>query len=246
MKRTCLIIDDEKLARDLITEFLEDFKELEIAGTCGKGKEAVEKINKLKPDLIFLDVQMPDLNGFEVLEKIQHHPTVIFCTAYDKYAIQAFDQNAIDYLLKPIDQDRFMQAVNRALDHIEKENIDFEKLLNSVKAANQTFPSHFIVQKSNKMINLSVKEIMYFEASGDYTVIHTKDGEFVSSKTLTAWGGQLDPNVFVRIHRSNIINFEYLREVEKHFKGGLMVTMQNGKKLSVSRTYVNNIKTRLV
>ncbi|MFT5618678.1 MAG: two-component system LytT family response regulator [Arenicella sp.] len=246
MIKTCLIIDDEKLARNLIAEFLEEFDNLEVLGQCAKGKEAVVEINKHKPDLIFLDVQIPDFNGFEVLEMIAHKPVVIFCTAFDQYALKAFEQHAIDYLLKPIDQDRFRQAVNRALEQIEKNKMDFGVLLDTVKNANQSFPSHVIVQKSNKMLNLPVAEIMYLEASGDYTVLHTKDDEYVSSKTLTSWLEQLDSSFFVRIHRSNIINFRYLKEVEKHFKGGLMATMQNGKQLSVSRTYAKNIKDRLV
>lgn len=246
MKKTCLIIDDEKLARNLIAEFLEDIDDLEVMGQCAKGKEAVVEINKHKPDLIFLDVQMPDFNGFEVLEMIAHKPAVIFCTAYDKYALKAFEEHAVDYLLKPIDQDRFRQAVNRALEQIEKNKVNVDELLGSVKSTPQNYPSHVIVQKSNKMLNLPVAEIMYLEASGDYTVLHTKSDEYVSSKTLTSWLEQLNSQFFVRIHRSNIINFRFLKEVEKHFKGGLVATMKNGKQLSVSRTYAKNIKDRVV
>ncbi len=151
------------------------FDDLEVLGQCAKGKEAVVEINKHKPDLIFLDVQMPDFNGFEVLEMIAHKPVVIFCTAFDQYALKAFEQHAIDYLLKPIDQDRFRQAVNRALEQIEKNKMILELYLDTVKSANpKIYPSHVIVQKSNKMLNLPVAEIMYLEASGDYTVLHTK------------------------------------------------------------------------
>ena len=244
---SCIIVDDEKLARDLIREFLEEYDEIEIIAECAKGKEAVEQINKNRPKLIFLDVQMPDLNGFEVLEKLTHQPMIIFSTAYDKYAIKAFEANAVDYLLKPIDQDRFRVATNRALEQLAESQVDMGQLLSSFKAAAPpSYPNHFIVQKSNKMVNVPVVDIMYFEASGDYTVLHTVDDEYLSSKTLTAWGELLDPISFVRIHRSTIINFNHLNEVEKHFKGGLIVTMKNGKQLPVSRTYVTNIKSRLV
>ena len=245
-KHSCIIIDDEKLARDLINEFLEEFEAIDVIAECAKGNEAVKQINSLKPDLIFLDVQMPDLNGFEVLAKIKHQPCVIFSTAYDKYAIKAFEANAIDYLLKPTDQDRFRVAMNRAIEQMEEPQVDITALLSTFQAANPSYPNHFIVQKSNKMVNVPVEDIMYFEASGDYTVLHTTEGEYLSSKTLTSWGTLLDPNSFVRIHRSTIINFKHLSEVEKHFKGGLIVTMQNGKQLPVSRTYVTNIKSRLV
>lgn len=125
---TCLIIDDEKLARELLREFLESFPEIEIIGECSKGTEAVEQIDKLKPDLIFLDVQMPGMNGFDVLDEIEHEPYVIFSTAYDQYAIKAFERNAVDYLLKPLDQERFKLAVERALKRKKTEEGKLEDL----------------------------------------------------------------------------------------------------------------------
>ncbi|MBK5279619.1 MAG: response regulator, partial [Bacteroidia bacterium] len=133
MNTTCLIIDDEKLARELLTEYLEPFSEIEILGECANGIEAVEKIDKLKPDLIFLDVQMPGINGFNVLEEIDHEPYVIFTTAYDQYAIKAFEKNAVDYLLKPLDEERFRLAVNRALKQKQLEQSNIEDLLDSLR-----------------------------------------------------------------------------------------------------------------
>src|SRR6478736_446835 len=138
MKTTCLIIDDEKLARDLLHEYLEPFSEIEVIGECTKGNEAVEKINKLKPDLIFLDVQMPGMTGFDVLEDIDHEPYVIFTTAYDQYAIKAFEKNAVDYLLKPLDQERFRLAVNRAVTRMKLEQNNVGELLRSLKTADKT------------------------------------------------------------------------------------------------------------
>src|SRR4029077_16734473 len=149
-KTACLIIDDEKLARELLTEFLESFPDIELAGEASNGKDAVALIDKLKPDLIFLDVQMPGMTGFDVLEEIDHEPYVIFTTAYDQYAIKAFEKNAVDYVLKPLDEERFRQAVNRALKRKTAEHGNLEELIKSIKSDSKNFESHIFVQKSEK------------------------------------------------------------------------------------------------
>ena len=143
-KSTCIIIDDEKLARDLLREYLESMEDIELLDECSKGSEAVEKINKLKPDLIFLDVQMPGMTGFEVLDEIDHEPYVIFITAYDQYAIRAFEKNAVDYLLKPLDEDRFRQAITRALKRKKNGRWWFRK-----------FVGQFASSQSQRLIRLS-------------------------------------------------------------------------------------------
>jgi two-component system LytT family response regulator len=247
MNTTCLIIDDEKLARDLLREFLEAFPQIEVIGECAKGSEAVEKINKQKPDLIFLDVQMPGMNGFDVLDEIDHEPHVIFTTAYDQYAIRAFEKNAVDYLLKPLDEERFTQAVNRALKRKTTEAGDLEELLRSIKSEGKgSFDSHIFVQKSEKLFNLPVEEIIFLEASGDYTVITTKTDQFVSSSGIGKLEEILNPDTFIRVHRSTIINLNYLKEIERHFNGGMVVKMQNGKSFPVSRTYAKLIRKKVV
>ncbi|HMI68087.1 MAG TPA: response regulator [Cyclobacteriaceae bacterium] len=247
MNTTCLIIDDEKLARDLLREFLESFPQIEVIGESAKGSEAVEKINKLKPDLIFLDVQMPGMNGFDVLDEIDHEPHVIFTTAYDQYAIRAFEKNAVDYLLKPLDEERFTQAVNRALKRKTTENGDLEELLRSIKSEGKgSFDSHIFVQKSEKLFNLPVEEIIFLEASGDYTVITTKNDQFVSSSGIGKLEEILNPDTFIRVHRSTIINLNFLKEIERHFNGGMVVKMQNGKSFPVSRTYAKLIRKKVV
>jgi two-component system LytT family response regulator len=246
MNTTCLIVDDEKLARELLHEYLEGFPQIEIIGECAKGNEAVEKINKLKPDIIFLDVQMPGMNGFDVLEEIDHEPYVIFTTAYDQYAIKAFEKNAVDYLLKPLDQERFREAVNRALKRKTAEKGNLEDLLRSIKGDNKTFESHIFVQKSEKLFNLPVEEIVYLEASGDYTVITTKTDQFVSSSGIGKLEEIMDPDTFIRVHRSTIINLNYLKEIERHFNGGMVVKMQSGKSFPVSRTYAKLIRRKVV
>ena len=149
MKTTCIIIDDEKLARELLREYLEAIENIEIVDECAKGSDAVEKINKLKPDLIFLDVQMPGMTGFDVLDEIDHEPYVIFTTAYDQYAIKAFERNAIDYLLKPLDEDRFRQAVERAVKRKKMEEGRIEDLLGGMREVKHrdSYDSHIFVQK---------------------------------------------------------------------------------------------------
>ncbi|MEK6780136.1 MAG: response regulator [Bacteroidota bacterium] len=247
MNTTCLIIDDEKLARDLLREFLESFPDIEIIGECTKGNEAVEKIDKLKPDLVFLDVQMPGMNGFDVLEEIDHEPYVIFTTAYDQYAIKAFEKNAVDYLLKPLDEERFRMAVNRALKQKELEQSNLGDLLESLRGERKTsFDSHIFVQKSEKLYNLPVDEIVYLEASGDYTIISTKIDQFVSSSGIGKLDEIMNPDIFIRVHRSTIINLNFLKEIERHFNGGMVVKMQNGKSFPVSRTYAKAIRKKVV
>lgn len=248
MKIDCLIIDDEKLARDLLMEFLEPYPDVEVVGQCSKGKDAVEKIDKLKPKLIFLDVQMPGMDGFDVLEAIEHKPYVIFTTAYDQYAIQAFDKNAIDYLLKPLDEERFKLAIKRATERIKAEQTNVEDLLMNIRSGGDEskYSSHLFVQKSEKLLNLEVKDIVHLEASGDYTVLTTKTDQYLSSSGIGKLEEKLNPDTFIRIHRSTIINLNYLKEIEKHFNGGLIVKMENGKSFPVSRTYAKQIRKKVV
>jgi two-component system LytT family response regulator len=245
---TCLIIDDEKLARELLHEFLENFPEIEIVGDASNGTEAVTLIDKLKPELIFLDVQMPGMTGFEVLEDINHEPYVIFTTAYDQYAIQAFEKNAVDYLLKPLDLERFKLAVDRALKRKKLEEGNLEDLLGSLRPERErtNFESHVFVQKSEKLYSLPVEEILHLEASGDYTIITTKNDQFVSSSGIGKLEEIMNPDKFIRVHRSTIVNINYLKEIERHFNGGMVVKMQSGKSFPVSRTYAKQIRKRVV
>ncbi|HNP18956.1 MAG TPA: LytTR family DNA-binding domain-containing protein [Fulvivirga sp.] len=249
MKIDCIIIDDEKLARELLLEFLEPYSDIEIVAECSNGKDAVEKINSTKPQLIFLDVQMPGMDGFDVLETIKHKPYVIFTTAYDQYAIKAFDKSAIDYLLKPLDEERFKQAVLRASDRIKADESNVEELISSIKGSIEgttKYTTHLFVQKSEKLLNIEVRDIVHLEASGDYTVITTKADQYLSSSGIGKLEEKLDPELFIRIHRSTIINLNALKEIEKHFNGGLIVKMENGKSFPVSRTYAKQIRKKVV
>jgi two-component system LytT family response regulator len=247
MSITCVIVDDEKLARDLLREYIQQIPDMEIVGEASKGKEAVEVIDKLQPDLIFLDVQMPGMNGFDVLDEIVHDPYVIFCTAYDQYALKAFEKNAVDYILKPLDQERFKLGVERAISRMKVEQNNVGELLRNLKTENKTsYDSHIFVQKSEKLLNLPVDEIVYLEASGDYTILTTKTDQFVSSSGIGKLEEILNPETFIRVHRSTIININSLKEIEKHFNGGMVVKMLNGKSFPVSRTYAKLIRKKVV
>jgi two-component system LytT family response regulator len=247
MNITCVIVDDEKLARDLLQEYIQQMPNLQIVGEASKGKDAVELIDKLKPDLVFLDVQMPGMTGFDVVDEISHDPHVIFCTAYDQYALKAFEKDAVDYILKPLDQERFKLAVDRAMNRMKLEQNNVGELLRNMKTENKTsYDSHIFVQKSEKLLNLPVDEIVYLEASGDYTILSTKNDQFVSSSGIGKLEEILNPETFIRVHRSTIININSLKEIEKHFNGGMVVKMLNGKSFPVSRTYAKLIRKKVV
>ena len=229
-KIKCIIVDDESLARDLVNEYLSEYPEVEIVAQCASGRDAIKKIDELGADLVFLDVQMPGTDGFDVLENITTDPFIIFCTAYDKYAIKAFDKNAIDYLLKPIDKGRFDLAVKRAIKRVEKEESNFMHIIEDLNdRTTHNYSKNLFVQKSEKLINLPVQTIVHLEASKDYTIISTKNDQFVSSTGISKLEEKLDPDLFIRIHRSTIINIDKLVEIEKFGNSGLAAKMENGK-----------------
>ncbi|MDH5368301.1 MAG: LytTR family transcriptional regulator DNA-binding domain-containing protein [Cyclobacteriaceae bacterium] len=247
MEIKCLVIDDEKLARDLLMEYITEIPEIDVIGQCSKGSEAVKMIDELMPELIFLDVQMPSMTGFDVLDKISHEPYVIFSTAYDQYAIQAFEKNAVDYLLKPIDKERFKKAVERATERIKKDESNIEQLISTLNQEEKTqYSAHLFVQKSEKLLNIPVDEIIHLEASGDYSILSTANDQYVCSTGISKLAEKLNPDVYIRIHRSTIININRLKEIEKHFNGGLVVRMENGKTFPVSRTYTKELKKKMV
>lgn len=246
-KISCIVVDDENLARQFVIEYLADFDQIEIIAESGKASEAINLINDKKPDLIFLDVQMPGLDGFEVLERISHEPFVIFCTAYDKYAIRAFEKNTIDYLLKPLDKIRFDKAVTKAIERINNNDKNFERLFEEIsQQQSQSYTANLFVQKTEKLVNLPVQNIICLEASGDYTIISTANDQFVSSSGISKLSTRLDPLKFIRIHRSTIINIDQLHELEKHSNGTLSVVMRNKKHYSVSRSYAKTIRDLIV
>ena len=246
-KIKCVIVDDEELARQLLAEYLQDYDHIDIVAECASGRQAIEKIDALEADLVFLDVQMPGLDGFDVLENIRTNPFVVFCTAYDKYAIKAFEKNAIDYLLKPLDKERFDQAVQRATERIRQNETNFTHIQEETSAREvQGYSKNLFVQKNEKLVNLPVQNIVHLEASKDYTIISTQTDQFVSSLGISKLEEKLDPEIFIRIHRSTIINLQKLAEIERYGAGSLAARMENGKVFPISRSYAKAIKEKIV
>lgn len=241
-----IIVDDEAWARRRIASLLESEDGVQIAGECASGAAAVEAILELRPDLVFLDIQMPDLTGFEVLEAVspQYTPAVIFATAYDSYAIRAFDANAIDYLLKPWEEDRFRTALARARRQIDSATVDrFDALLESVRAmAPRRYLERVVVRNGGRVVFLKTHEISWLEASGNYVNVHTRGEAHLLRDTLARLESQLDPQHFLRIHRSAIVNLDYIGHLEPWFAGELALSLKDGTRLTVGRSYCDRLR----
>ncbi|MFM9909110.1 MAG: LytR/AlgR family response regulator transcription factor [Chitinophagaceae bacterium] len=241
MNKKVVICDDEDDARLLIQQYITDFPQLMVIKECSNGPEAVAAIDKLEPDLIFLDIQMPGLSGFQVLQKIAHIPQIIFSTAFDKYALKAFDNNAVDYLLKPYTRERFAQAVNKILSITSKNLESIKNLSDTLQAGYNAYPEKVLVESGNRMISLSVNDIIWMEAEGDYTKLHSNNNNYLSNYGISILEQKLNPAIFFRIHRSAIININMIKEVYKDLNG-YYVVLQNGISHKVGRNYVEVIK----
>ncbi|NHF58009.1 response regulator [Flavobacteriaceae bacterium TP-CH-4] len=232
-----IIVDDEKAGRKLIREYMSDFPELVLMAEANNGVDAVKEINRFKPDLVFLDVQMPGMTGFEVLEHLEELPQIIFSTAYDKYALQAFEVHAIDYLLKPYTRDRFQKAIEK----LEKNTDTIGALAQSLLMEKPSFPERVLVQHNNKLITVAVDDIYWIEAYGDYSKLHLHKPVYLSNFGISALEDKLDPEKFIRVHRSSIIQLKAIKELHKYGKS-YDVTMQNGDVIRVSRGYMEALK----
>lgn len=251
-KLKALVVDDETLARDLIRVYLKDHPAIEIIGECGNGVDAVNAITALKPDLIFLDIQMPDLDGFEVLEhlKTEAAPLIIFTTAYDQFALKAFEVNAIDYILKPFEKERFEQALKK----VEKFSASADAALSSPKLEalltdyhqwkkekTTTYASRILAKNNKTVFLVNVTDIEWLEASNDYVTLHTKTEQFLLGQSLNHYESRLDPALFMRIHRSTIVNINQIAEMQPYFNGEYFVILKNGTRLKMSRNYKDNL-----
>lgn len=225
-----IIIDDEPLAAGIVREFLAEFPQFEIVDQCEDGFQAMKSIQKHQPDLLFLDVQMPKITGFELLELLDEPPAVIFTTAFDQYALKAFDAQAVDYLLKPFSQDRFRQAIERFLSTQEKE-IDTSGIQDMAEKSNR-----LVVRVKNEIKIIPVSEVMYFEAQDDYIAIHTESGQFLKKMTMKSLEESLTPDQFARIHRSYMLNLNQITRIEPYERDSYLVFLKNGEKLPVSKT----------
>jgi two-component system, LytTR family, response regulator len=249
-----MLIDDEPLARESLKIFLSEFEGFHVIGECSNGLQAIDAINKEKPDLVFLDVQMPEVNGFEVLSEIEPpiHPVVIFATAYEKYALQAFEANAIDYLLKPFDKHRFREAIQKAMRYIQGntgESLgqirELLKTYNQLRSAEGQYKTRILVKEKKKYFLVDLDDIYFFEASGDYVVVHKQKNTHLINDSMNNIESKLDPQQFMRIHRSTIINIRYIDNLEPYFNGEFHITMKNGEKLKLSRNYRDKVKSIL-
>lgn len=243
-----LIIDDEPLARQLVGKYLETHSELEVIGECGNGFEALKSIQQLNPDLIFLDIQMPKLNGFEMLEVLPQKPEIIFATAYDQFAIKAFELNAVDYLLKPFSRERFNDALDKAKIRLEKgpktqaENLG--KLQQHLDASDSVL-ERVVTRLGSKVTVIPVDRIHYIEAQDDYVMIYSELGNHLKEKTMKYFEQHLPSNTFIRIHRSYIINISQIAAVDQYTKDTHLVTLKCGAKLKASEEGYKRLRAQL-
>lgn len=240
-----ILIDDEPLARGLIRAFLKPYSAIEIVAECEDGFQGFRAIQQRRPDLIFLDVQMPKVNGFEMLELLDDPPSVIFTTAFDNYALKAFEASAIDYLLKPVTRERFEASVQKwLLTAAEKPRPADINHLTAEKLAEGY--QHRIVVKDNGVIRIiPSKDIQYIEASDDYIKIYTSGGKFLKKTTLSRAENSLDPSLFVRVHRSYLIPVSQLQRIEPYEKDSHIALLHCGASIPVSRSGMNKLRTLL-
>ena len=232
-----LIADDEKAGRVLIKEYLEDYPELVLVAEVNNGVDAINEINRFKPDLVFLDIQMPGKTGFEVLNHLEEIPQIIFSTAYDEYALKAFEVHAVDYLLKPYTKERFRLAVKK----LNSNSGQIENLAQSIFMEDTSYPSRVLVHFNKKLITVKCEDIVWIEAYGDYSKIHTENQVYLSNFGISDLEQKLNPQLFLRVHRSSMINLDRVIELNKYGKS-YDVTMDNGEVVRVSRGYMDALK----
>ena len=257
MKIKTIIADDEPLAREKIRNLLEQDPDIELIGECADGIETVTAIRNQQPDLVFLDVQMPELDGFGVLKALRHSnmPTLIFVTAYDQYALRAFEVHALDYLLKPFDRERFQKALQRAKEHIRKEKSGEvnEKLLTlledlkSEKSNNheRKYLDRLVIKAGGRVTFLKTEEIDWIEAAGNYIRLYIGKDSHLLRETMNNIQTKLDPEKFLRIHRSTILKIDRVKELQPWYHGEYFVTLENGKQLTSSRSYRHQLSKLL-
>jgi two-component system LytT family response regulator len=245
-----LLVDDESLAREMLREMLKNDPQVTIVGESCNGREALEAIRSHSPDLIFLDVQMPELGGFEVLEALgKEIPRVIFVTAYDQYAVRAFEVHALDYLLKPFDQERFDISWQRARAQILRDRNGgtdqrILALLEEMKAGKK-YLERLVIKASGRIYFLETTEIDWIEAEGNYVSVHSAKKSHLLRETISSLEAQLDPKKFLRIHRSSIVRIDRIQELQPWFHGEYRIILQNGTQLTLSRNYRDKLQEAL-
>lgn len=235
-----IIIDDEPLARSIVKDYLQAFDDAELVAECNDGFDGLKSIQQFQPDLIFLDVQMPKINGFEMLELIEKPPVVIFTTAFDEYAIKAFELNAVDYLLKPFSKDRFEKAIQK-YKHQQNNNSSVEKVVETA-AESPAQQNRVVVKDGNKIKIIPVHQIHYLEAADDYVKIASNDGSFLKKRTMSFFENSLMQFQFVRVHRSYIVNTQLITRIDAYEKDSHLLLLTTGEKIPVSKSGYTKLK----
>ncbi|TXC75567.1 LytR/AlgR family response regulator transcription factor [Luteibaculum oceani] len=236
-----LIVDDERLARQELKKLLSQYDNLDIIGEAANGEEAAEKINAEKPDLVFLDIQMPGKSGFDLLEDLDHIPYVIFVTAYDEYAIKAFEVNALDYLLKPVENHRLEEALKK-VEHRLSEDRSHAEESTSTNEDVLNLDNQIFLKDGDKCWFVSLSDVRLFESEGNYVRVYFKDKKPLILKSLNNLEKRLDPSVFFRTNRKFIVNLRWVESVETWFNGGLQLELKDGTKVEVSRRQAAKFK----
>ncbi len=243
MRVKTIIVDDEPLARERISQLLGKDSDFEIVSECADGLAAISAINECQPDLIFLDVEMPEISGFDVLRELdaERMPAIVFVTAFDQYTIQAFDANAVDYLLKPFSEERFRQAVSRARQHLQlKSGNDYgQRLLRLFDhfSLNKGFLERLIVSHKNRLILIPVSDVDWIESYGNYLKIHTGDKTYLLRQTMKNLETRINPEKFLRIHRATLVNLDRIKELQPMFGRQYAVILRDDTELTLSRNY---------
>ncbi|SMO79178.1 LytR/AlgR family response regulator transcription factor [Gracilimonas mengyeensis] len=243
-----VIVDDEEPGRAVVEEYLEDIDQVEIVASFGAPSKAVDYLNSNPADLLFLDIQMPGMDGFELLDQLDNIPQVIFSTAHDAYALRAFEVNAIDYLLKPYTQQRFNEALQRVLNKQESKEQEQERIQSIIQQYKQpnSYPDRLFVRVGVKIIPIAVDDIIWIQAEGDYSKIHTKNGAHLCSTGLGNLEDKLDPELFQRSHRSYLLAIKELQNLQSDGGGGFIAEMSDGAEVKVSRSHADDIKKLIV
>lgn len=249
MNLKTILIDDEPLSRDIIRAYLQAFENVEIVEECNDGFEGVKAIMQHQPDLIFLDIQMPKINGFEMLELIEQPPAVIFTTAFDEYAIRAFESNAVDYLLKPFTEERLKKAVEKYIDQAGAATPapaadQVQQVLNTVAEEPRTH-DRIVVKTGNRVRIIPLEDVHYLEADDDYIKIVTAKGAFLKNKTMSYYERHLDAQQFVRVHRSYMIRVDQITRIDPYQKESHLAVLRSGKQIPVSKTGYSRLKSVL-
>jgi two-component system LytT family response regulator len=236
MKLRAIIADDEELARLVLKEFAGQEEDIEIVAECSNGFDAVKAVSELKPDLLFLDIQMPKLDGFEVLELVDGEPAVVFVTAYDQYAMKAFDAAAVDYLLKPFDLARFRAALGKVRQRLPEKPaaLPIAELKNAAQAPGQK-AERIVVRDGTKVHLIPVNQLDYAEAQDDYVALHSGGKSYLKQQTISSLEESLDKAKFVRVHRSFLINLERVAKIEPYTKDTRLAVLTDGARIPVSR-----------